>query len=46
MVDLGRGLGLGLVQQSPDWSAMDQSGLEKWWQQADGSSAFGGRKLA
>lgn len=46
MVDLGRRLGLGLVQESPDWSTMDQSGLEKWWQQADGSSAFGGRKLS
>ncbi|MFI6055008.1 FAD-dependent monooxygenase [Streptomyces violascens] len=46
MVGLGRRLGLGLVQESPDWSAMDQGGLEKWWQQADGSGAFGGRKLS
>ncbi|WP_329462376.1 FAD-dependent monooxygenase [Streptomyces sp. NBC_01431] len=46
MVDLGRRLGLGLVQETPDWSAMDQPGLEKWWQQADGSGAFGGRRLA
>ncbi|MFG2720845.1 FAD-dependent monooxygenase [Streptomyces sp. NPDC048416] len=46
MVELGRSLGLGLVSQSPDWNAMDQSGLEKWWRQADGSSAFGGRGLS
>ncbi|RCH68768.1 monooxygenase [Streptomyces sp. SDr-06] len=46
MVDLGRSLGRGLVQESPDWRAMDGPGLEKWWQQADGSGAFGGRKLA
>ena len=26
MVDLGRRLGLGLVQETPDWSAMDQPG--------------------
>ncbi|MFD9562630.1 FAD-dependent monooxygenase [Streptomyces sp. NPDC059994] len=45
MVELGRQLGLGLVERTPDWSAMDQSGLEKWWQQADGSGAFGGRRL-
>ncbi|MFE9413712.1 FAD-dependent monooxygenase [Streptomyces sp. NPDC006704] len=46
MVELGRGLGLGLVQRTPDWSAMDQTGLEAWWRQADGSNAFGGRRLA
>ncbi|WP_120720661.1 FAD-dependent monooxygenase [Streptomyces hundungensis] len=46
MVELGRALGLGLVQQTPDWSAMDQNGLEKHWQQADGSGTFGGRRLS
>ncbi|MBD0748022.1 FAD-dependent monooxygenase [Streptomyces sp. CBMA152] len=45
MVELGRQLGLGLVQETPDWSAMDQRGLEKWWQQVDGSGGFGGRRL-
>lgn len=45
MVELGRRLGVGLVEQTPDWSAMDQGGLEKWWQQVDGSGGFGGRRL-
>ncbi|MFD9792241.1 FAD-dependent monooxygenase [Streptomyces sp. NPDC059070] len=45
MVELGRRLGAALVHETPDWSAMDQGGLERWWQQADGSGAFGGRKL-
>ncbi|MEV6547075.1 FAD-dependent monooxygenase [Streptomyces sp. NPDC051597] len=45
MVELGRQLGAGLVERTPDWSAMDQDGLERWWRQADGSGAFGGRRL-
>ncbi|MET8682725.1 FAD-dependent monooxygenase [Streptomyces sp. NPDC004732] len=45
MVDLGRRLGGALVQATPDWRAMDQSAMETWWKQADGSGAFGGRVL-
>jgi len=45
MVDLGRRLGDALVARTPDWSSLDQRGLELWWRQADGSGAFGGRKL-
>ncbi|MFE0105886.1 FAD-dependent monooxygenase [Streptomyces sp. NPDC059009] len=45
MVDLGRALGRALVQETPDWRALDQAGLEAWWKQADGSGAFGGREL-
>ncbi|MFG3282209.1 FAD-dependent monooxygenase [Streptomyces sp. NPDC048111] len=45
MVGLGRSLGHGLVRSGPDWSAMDQRGLENWWRRADGASAFGGRQL-
>ncbi|MFE9116119.1 FAD-dependent monooxygenase [Streptomyces sp. NPDC007172] len=46
MVEVGRGLGLAMVRRTPDWSAMDQSGLEEWWQRADGTRGFGGRRLA
>ncbi|MCT9092797.1 FAD-dependent monooxygenase [Streptomyces sp. ASQP_92] len=46
MVELGRTLGLGLVQQTPDWSAMDQNALDSHWQQADGSGTFGGRRIS
>ncbi|MEV7193719.1 FAD-dependent monooxygenase [Streptomyces sp. NPDC093510] len=45
MVDLGRRLGGALVQATPDWRAMDQSAMETWWKQADGTGAFGGREL-
>ncbi|MFZ3598690.1 FAD-dependent monooxygenase [Streptomyces sp. BH104] len=45
MVDLGRRLGRSLVQRTPDWRALDQAGLEAWWQQADGTGVFGGRRL-
>ncbi|NBE54224.1 FAD-dependent monooxygenase [Streptomyces boluensis] len=45
MVDLGRRLGDALVARTPDWSALDQRGLEAWWQRADGSGAFGGKRL-
>ncbi|MDI3405307.1 FAD-dependent monooxygenase [Streptomyces cavernicola] len=45
LVDLGRRLGDALVSRTPDWSALDQQGLEEWWQRADGSGAFGGGQL-
>ncbi len=45
MVDLGRRLGTALVQDTPDWRAMDRTALEAWWKRADGSGAFGGREL-
>ncbi|MFC8127873.1 FAD-dependent monooxygenase [Streptomyces sp. NPDC057302] len=45
MVDLGRRLGLALVEETPLWRSMDQTGLETWWKQADGGGAFGGREL-
>ncbi|MHC5257945.1 FAD-dependent monooxygenase [Streptomyces sp. UC4497] len=46
MVDLGRRLGRGLVQETPDWRSLDQAGLEAWWQRADGTGAFGGAPRA
>ncbi|MGW6269037.1 FAD-dependent monooxygenase [Streptomyces sp. NPDC055060] len=45
MVDLGRRLGHALVEETPPWRSMDQTALETWWKQADGSGAFGGREL-
>jgi 2-polyprenyl-6-methoxyphenol hydroxylase-like FAD-dependent oxidoreductase len=45
MVDLGRRLGRALVQETPNWRTLDQTGLETWWKQADGTGAFGGREL-
>ncbi|MEI5097765.1 FAD-dependent monooxygenase [Streptomyces sp. PmtG] len=45
MVDLGRRLGRAFVEETPDWHALDQAGLEAWWKQADGAGAFGGREL-
>ncbi|MET8468593.1 monooxygenase [Streptomyces sp. NPDC006422] len=45
MVDLGRSLGRALVQDTPDWTSLDQAGLEAWWQRADGTGALGGRRL-
>lgn len=45
MVDLGRRLGLALVERTPPWRELDQAGLEAWWRQADGTGAFGGREL-
>ncbi|MEU6994504.1 FAD-dependent monooxygenase [Streptomyces sp. NPDC046465] len=45
MVELGRRLGDAFVRATPDWRAMDQSAMESWWRQADGSGAFGGRGL-
>ncbi|MER5253408.1 MULTISPECIES: FAD-dependent monooxygenase [unclassified Streptomyces] len=45
MVDLGRRLGRALVEETPPWRSMDQTALETWWKQADGSGAFGGREL-
>ncbi|MFM9371481.1 FAD-dependent monooxygenase [Streptomyces sp. Da 82-17] len=45
LVELGRRLGDALVARTPDWAALDQRGLEEFWQRADGSGAFGGRRL-
>ncbi|MGW7576196.1 FAD-dependent monooxygenase [Streptomyces sp. NPDC054765] len=45
MVELGRRLGGFLVQDTPDWTTLDQAGLEAAWSAADGSGAFGGREL-
>ncbi|MCF3118656.1 FAD-dependent monooxygenase [Streptomyces arenae] len=45
MVELGRGLGRLLVQETPDWRTLDQAGLAAAWSAADGSGAFGGREL-
>lgn len=45
MVDLGRRLGRALVEETPAWHTMDQTALETWWKQADGSGTFGGREL-
>ncbi|MGF1428524.1 FAD-dependent monooxygenase [Kitasatospora sp. LaBMicrA B282] len=44
-VRLGRSLGRALVEQTPDWSAMDSAALEEWWLQAGGGNGFGGLKL-
>ncbi|MFF2501889.1 FAD-dependent monooxygenase [Streptomyces sp. NPDC058067] len=45
MVGLGRSLGRALVQETPDWRALDAAGLAAWWEQADGTGVFGGRRL-
>ncbi|MFI0216875.1 FAD-dependent monooxygenase [Streptomyces lydicus] len=45
MVELGRGLGRFLVQDTPDWRTLDQAGVADAWAAADGSGAFGGRAL-
>ncbi|BDH13800.1 FAD-dependent monooxygenase [Streptomyces hygroscopicus] len=45
MVELGRRLGRFLVQDTPDWRTLDQTGVEAAWAAADGSGAFGGREL-
>ncbi|MGW2021087.1 FAD-dependent monooxygenase [Streptomyces decoyicus] len=45
MVELGRRLGRFLVQDTPDWRTLGQSGVEAGWAAADGSGAFGGREL-
>jgi 2-polyprenyl-6-methoxyphenol hydroxylase-like FAD-dependent oxidoreductase len=45
MVELGRHLGRALVEETPPWRSMDQTALETWWKQADGSGTFGGREL-
>ncbi|WP_190081019.1 FAD-dependent monooxygenase [Streptomyces longisporoflavus] len=45
MVDLGRRLGRSLVEDTPPWGSMDQTALETWWKQADGSGRFGGSEL-
>ncbi|MFI9201494.1 FAD-dependent monooxygenase [Streptomyces sp. NPDC053048] len=46
MVALARRLGRAQVQATPDWAAMDQEALERWWRDAaDGERGFGGRAL-
>ncbi|MGY5077938.1 FAD-dependent monooxygenase [Streptomyces nigrescens] len=45
MVELGRRLGRFLVQDTPDWRTLDQTGLSAAWSAADGSGAFGGREM-
>ncbi len=45
MVDLGRRLGDALVLSTPNWRAMDQTALETFWKEADGTGAFGGGEL-
>ncbi|WP_051970719.1 FAD-dependent monooxygenase [Kitasatospora azatica] len=44
MLQLGQRLGVSHVQQTPDWSGMDQQGLDAWWQTA-GGQGFGGHAL-
>ncbi|GAA2271615.1 FAD binding domain-containing protein [Kitasatospora cystarginea] len=44
-VELGRSLGRAQVQETPDWAAMDQQAVERWWQAAGGGNGFGGRAL-
>ncbi|MEU4211612.1 FAD-dependent monooxygenase [Streptomyces sp. NPDC026206] len=46
VVDLARRLGRAQVQATPDWAAMDQGAVERWWQEAaDGERCFGGQEL-
>ncbi|MFH8619236.1 FAD-dependent monooxygenase [Streptomyces sp. NPDC017979] len=45
MVDLGRRLGAALVTSTPDWPSLDGPALAAWWQRADATGAFGGRRL-
>ncbi|RLL70803.1 FAD-dependent monooxygenase [Streptomyces sp. Z26] len=49
MVELGRRLGRAQVDDTPDWSAMDQGGFDAWWQGqhqgSDRKSGFGGHAL-
>ncbi|WP_329560975.1 FAD-dependent monooxygenase [Kitasatospora sp. NBC_01266] len=44
-VELGRSLGRAQVQETPDWAAMDQGAIERWWLRAGGGNGFGGRPL-
>jgi 2-polyprenyl-6-methoxyphenol hydroxylase-like FAD-dependent oxidoreductase len=46
VVRLGRSLGLAQVEQTPDWSAMDQRAMEEWWQGQGGGAGFGGHALS
>ncbi|MFI9271331.1 FAD-dependent monooxygenase [Kitasatospora sp. NPDC052896] len=43
-VELGRGLGQAQVEETPDWAAMDQSTIERWWLEA-GGRGLGGQPL-
>jgi hypothetical protein len=31
--DLGRSLGKHLVEQTPDWTVMDQASMDQWWEE-------------
>jgi 2-polyprenyl-6-methoxyphenol hydroxylase-like FAD-dependent oxidoreductase len=45
-VELGRRLGQAQVRQTPDWTVMDQTGWQRWWQdQLEGRGGFGGYAL-
>ncbi|XCM82783.1 FAD-dependent monooxygenase [Kitasatospora sp. HUAS MG31] len=42
---LGRQLGLAQVQRTPDWAAMDQPAVERWWRSSGALTGFGGHAL-
>ncbi|MER5638995.1 FAD-dependent monooxygenase [Kitasatospora sp. NPDC002227] len=44
-VELGRSLGRAQVLETPDWPAMDQAEVERWWLGAGGGKGFGGHAL-
>ncbi|MFE9198851.1 FAD-dependent monooxygenase [Streptomyces albidoflavus] len=45
MTALGRRLGLGLVEATPDWHTQDAAALDAWWEELAGQGGFGGRGL-
>ncbi|MFI8197003.1 FAD-dependent monooxygenase [Streptomyces sp. NPDC085942] len=49
MVALARRMGDAQVENTPDWTAMDQSGFDAWWQEqnsgSDRRSGFGGHSM-
>lgn len=45
VLELGRSLGRAQVQQTPEWTVMDQRAMDSWWQEAGGGSGFGGHTL-
>ncbi|MFD7651187.1 FAD-dependent monooxygenase [Streptomyces albidoflavus] len=46
MTALGRRLGHGLVEATPDWHTQDAAALDAWWEGLAGQDGFGGRGLA
>ncbi|GAA4868869.1 FAD-dependent monooxygenase [Kitasatospora terrestris] len=38
ILGLGRSLGRALVQQTPDWAALDQAALDAWWSTTGGQT--------